>query len=134
MKPRRLPQLWTVSQRRVIILLIAILTIGLSIQLWRRPISIAYPPPTDSPRGDEIADRLDPNTADAAALAAIPNLGEKRAQDIVAYRNTFTVQHPGDTAFTRPEDLMRIKGIGAGTVANVRPFLTFAKSRTDHGK
>ncbi len=83
------------------------------------------PPPVDSPRAGEIADRLDPNTADAAALSAIPNLGEKRAAEIAEFRTDFLRQNPGRVPFESPDDLLQIKGIGPATVASMEPFLSF---------
>ena len=48
---------------------------------------ISDPQPSEGPRAAELQSRIDPNAADWKTLAAIPNLGEKRAKAIVAYRD-----------------------------------------------
>lgn len=56
------------------------------------------------------AETVNINTADATTLAAnIKGIGTKKAEAIVAYRE----QHG---AFSRVEDLARVKGIGKKTV------------------
>jgi len=63
------------------------------------------------------AEPVDINTADAATLAsAIKGVGEKKAETIVAYRETHG-------PFTRVEDLSNVKGIGPGTVEKNRQNL-----------
>ncbi len=44
------------------------------------------------------------NTADAAELMTLPGVGEKRASDIIAYRDAHG-------AFASPEDIMQVSGI-----------------------
>ena len=90
---------------------------------------ISDPPPHGSRRADEIQDRLDPNTADATALAAIPELGERRAEQIVEYRENFLRLHPDQLAFDSADDLLRLKGFGVATVANLSPYLFFPKKQ-----
>ena len=125
----RTPELWTARQRRaIVILLIGILTY-LAIRLVRNPIYVADPQPRDGPRAAELADKIDPNTADVATLAALPMIGQRRAQDIVAYRERFVAQNPNRPAFTRVEDLLRIRGFGSAMIEHVRPYLTFPRER-----
>jgi DNA uptake protein ComE-like DNA-binding protein len=98
----RLPEVWTASQRGVLLALLA------------ADSSTCHPPdsstrlrersaPARPPRYDELADRIDPNTADWQSLAALPALGEKRAKTIIEYREAFTKQHPDHLAFEEPE-------------------------------
>ena len=122
-----LPQLWTPSQRKTLLCACAILLVFLAIEWLRKPANISDPPPSESPRAAEIQDRLDPNTADAAALSAIPNLGEIKAAEIVEYREAFTRQHPGKCAFRSVDDLRHIKGIGPATTAMLENYLSFPK-------
>ena len=72
--------------------------------------------------------RIDPNVADWPAWAALPLIGEKRAKEIVAFRENWLVEHPGEVPFERLEDLMRIKGIGRATIATLEPYLMFPQT------
>jgi Helix-hairpin-helix motif len=119
----RFGQIWTESQRRVVIAIVLAILAILSVQLWLNPAHVDDPPSPHGSRFDELQDRLDPNTADAAALAAIPMLGEKRAKQIVEYREAFSRMYPERPAFARATDLEQIKGIGPATVATMEPYL-----------
>jgi competence ComEA-like helix-hairpin-helix protein len=127
-RPRlRVPQLWTGRQRRAIVILLACALIYLTIRLIRNPVYVSDPQPRDPPRALELADKIDPNTADVATLAALPMIGQRRAQDIVDYRERYVAQNPGKLPFTRVEDLVRIKGFGSAMIEHVRPYLTFPR-------
>jgi hypothetical protein len=60
---------------------------------------------------------IDPNTADAATLEALPGVGPGRARALVEAR--------GDSPYCRPKDLERVKGIGPRTLEAVEPWLVF---------
>ena len=60
---------------------------------------------------------LDPNTADAAALEALPGIGAARAEAIVAGR--------GQGAYRSLSDLGRVRGIGPVTLRRAAPWLSF---------
>ena len=66
------------------------------------------PPPSSGP-----AERLNLNTANAAALDALPGIGPARAASIVQYR----AQHG---PFQTLDDLGQVPGIGAAAVARLR--------------
>jgi competence ComEA-like helix-hairpin-helix protein len=68
-------------------------------------------PGPPSPAGQ--ADRLNLNTANAAALDALPGIGPARAASIVQYR----AQHG---PFQTVEDLGQVPGMGAAAVARLR--------------
>ena len=123
--PRRRKQIWTPSQRKAILALTLPLLIFLLMGIMRRPFLVGDPPPESSARGQDIANRLDPNTATAEELSAIPNLGEKKAHEIVEFRDSFYSHHVDKTAFVRGEDLMQIKGFGVGTVKNLEPYFAY---------
>jgi hypothetical protein len=117
--------LWTPTQRRSVLILSMFLLIFLAVEFLTKPAVLTDPLPQDMPRAQDIQDRLDPNISSAEALSAIPELGEKRALEIVAYRENFELRYPGHRAFTQPEDLVQIKGIGLATIENLRPYLLF---------
>jgi hypothetical protein len=121
----KLAPIWSEGHRRVLIGLLAILLVYLSIRLLLNPVYVADPQPLEPPRFAEVQDRIDPNTADAHTLAALPLIGEKRGEEIVAYRAQFVAEHPGELAFKAIEDLRRIRGIGTATLAQLEPFLIF---------
>jgi DNA uptake protein ComE-like DNA-binding protein len=125
MSPNR--GLWTLSQRRGLIAILAVVVAGLSIRLIMNPLTISNSPPAQGPAADELADRIDPNSASAAELAAIPGLGEGRAGGIVKYREIFLADHPGEIPFARPQDLERVPGIGAAISESIEPYLMFPK-------
>lgn len=102
-------------------ILLGILLTILAIRLALNPKNISNA--TTVP--DQLADRIDLNTATTAELAAIPGLGEKRAAAIVQFRTQFQSRHPNQPAFRRPTDLEQIPGIGAAIAENLEPYLTF---------
>ncbi|HSN13703.1 MAG TPA: helix-hairpin-helix domain-containing protein [Anaeromyxobacteraceae bacterium] len=60
-------------------------------------------------------ERIDVNRATVSELMRLPGVGEKRAQAIVAYR----ARQP----FRRPEDVVRVKGLGRSWYAKVKANL-----------
>src|SRR5262249_30771873 len=114
---------WTHSQRVVLIVLLSGLLVYLSVRLLLNPMYVSDPQPLHPRHDKDLKNRTVPNTADVKTLAALPMIGEKRARDIVAYRERFTAQWPGEPAYKRPEDLMKIKGIGRAMVQTIEPFL-----------
>jgi hypothetical protein len=119
------PQLWQPAQRGVLIALVLILSVYILIRWSMNRMYVSDPQPLVSARVDELADRIDPNTADAATLSALPLIGDKRARDIIAYRERFAAQHADRPAFRQLEDLMIVRGIGQSTIDQLRPFLIF---------
>jgi competence protein ComEA len=97
----------------------------LLIRATLHPLSVSDPPPTSGPLAPTLATRIDPNSADWPAFAALPLIGEKRAKEIVAWREQFLVEHPDEIPFQKLEDLTRIKGIGKVTAEKLEPYLIF---------
>ena len=116
---------WTRPQRRALILLLTILLLVCATRYACNRAFIDNPQPDIPARAADLADRLDPNTANWQELAAIPMIGEKKAKAIVEYREKWTGKHPDIRAFTGPQDLRNIKGIGPATVSNMMPYLMF---------
>jgi hypothetical protein len=122
------PAIWTSPQRRVLIVLLLALLGYLAGRFALNPVYVSRPQPRVPPRYFDLADRIDPNEADWQTLAALPNIGEKRAKDVVAYREKFLAADPARQAFSRAEDLFNIKGFGPAIVLQLRPYLIFPKS------
>jgi hypothetical protein len=116
------------AQRRVLAGILACVLVVLVIQLFRYRAIVPHPHPPLGARSFEVEDRMDPNVADAATLAALPLLGPKRAQDIVAFRASFAQIHPDRPAFRTPSDLKQVRGIGDATIAQIERFLRFPNS------
>ncbi|MGN6504668.1 MAG: ComEA family DNA-binding protein [Tepidisphaeraceae bacterium] len=116
------------AQRRVLPVLLAVLLIGLSIRACLHRSYIADPPAAVGDRATDLADRLDPNTADWSELAALPLIGEKRAKALVARRERLLAKDPGAIVYRRPEDLFYVDGFGPAVVEQLKPYLMFPKS------
>jgi hypothetical protein len=123
--------IWTRRQRAVLAVVILILAGGFFVRALREPARVADPPPVMGELAKDLATRIDPNTADWPAWAALPLIGEKRAKEIVAFRENWLAEHPSEIPFEKLEDLMRIKGIGKATIATLEPYLVFPKREGD---
>lgn len=67
--------------------------------------------------GEAIPRPVNINTATAEELDRIPGIGPALAARIIAHRNRAGL-------FKRPEDLVKVKGIGEKTFAKMRPWVT----------
>jgi hypothetical protein len=119
--------MWTNRQWKVLIGLLIGLIAFLVVRSGLNTQRIPNPQPDQGVRATELADRINPNTADWQTLAALPNIGEKRAKDIVAFRDAYSSTRPGELAFAKPKDLMQIRGIGEVIVQSLEPYLIFDK-------
>ena len=77
--------------------------------------SVSSPQPSAS--AAQQTEKININTADAATLDLLPGIGEKRAQDIIDYRNA-------NGPFRVPEDLTRVSGIGEGILEGLIDYIT----------
>lgn len=116
---------WTLPQRRALLLVLTGFGLILGVRLVCNPAFVSDPQPDEPPRFRDLADRVDPNTADWQTLAALPTLGEKRARAITDYRDERLRARPGETVYKAPRDLMAVRGIGAAMVVTLRPYLIF---------
>lgn len=116
---------WTPSQQRALLTLVALLFGYLLFRVVWDGTSIADPQPTVSAREAELVVNVDPNVADVATLAALPGVGPARAADLVAYREAFSRSNPGQPAFARAEDLLKVRGFGYAMMTQLSPHLRF---------
>lgn len=120
---------FTVAQRRALAVVVSIFIACLAIALVRNPAHVDDPMPAAGSRYDELVDRLDPNTADAATLSALPQLGPRRARDIVEYRDRQRAADPNRLVFKELDDLLRVRGIGQAMIKHLEPYLAFPTTR-----
>lgn len=82
------------------------------------PVEQAHPPSTPaSATGKASAENpVSLNSATLEDLRRLPGIGPKKAEAILALRTKLG-------KFKRPEDLMRVKGIGRGTFKKLRPLV-----------
>lgn len=76
-------------------------------------------PSASSPPSPSADDPINLNTASVEVLQALPGIGPSLSERIDAYRST---QRP----FQRVEELQRVRGIGAKTLARLRPLVYVA--------
>ncbi len=77
-------------------------------------------PPSDTVAGyghTGAAKQIDINTASAEQLTTLPGIGPARAADIVAWREE-------NGPFRYPEELIRVEGIGTGTLEQILDLIT----------
>ena len=65
-------------------------------------------------------EKIDLNTAPEEELRRLPGIGEKRAADIVAWRET-------QGKFTSIEELVQVSGIGQGTFDAIANYITVSE-------
>ena len=117
--------MWNPSQRAVVLAIVLAIFLYLCIRFSLQHTYIGDPQPLDGSRAAELADRLDPNTATIAEIAAIPTIGEKLGAAIVAYREQYAKDHPGQVAFNEPRDLLKVRGVGAARMETLQAYMEF---------
>jgi DNA uptake protein ComE-like DNA-binding protein len=118
------------AQRGVLSVLLLILLIGCAIGYFRNSRTVPEPQQPFGERANELADKIDINSAEWSTLAVLPSIGEKRARDIVAYRQRVRDRDPSTIAFRRPEDLLKVDGIGYAMMQRLSPYLIFEAPTT----
>lgn len=81
--------------------------------LWTQEVGVQ--PETDG--AEPVQERININTADETQLQSLPGIGQVRAAAIVAEREE-------NGPFRIPEDLIRVSGIGQGTLEEILDFIT----------
>lgn len=121
---------WSPAQRRTLLVALTCVCGYLLYRVGTERTVISDPQPVRPLREQELADRIDPNTATAAELATLPGLGERRAGDIVRFRENHALARPGRPAFSSPQDLMKVRGIGVVLSQQMQPYLIFPPPTT----
>ena len=120
---------WTEPQRRVLLVVLTLLLLFLAGRYACNTVYVSNPQPDLPPRHGELADKVDPNAADWQTLAALPGIGEKRAQDIVAYRERKRAEarDANLVVFDAEGDLLYVRGVGPALLEGMRPHLLFPR-------
>ena len=116
---------WSASQRRVLLVGLSVLCVVLVLRYAFNMAYVSDPQPERPARFDDLVDKIHPNTADWQTLAALPGIGEKRAKDVVAYRERVRKGDPSRVVFDAEGDLLFVKGIGPALVSGIKPYLLF---------
>jgi competence protein ComEA len=96
---------------------------GLLVLLLSGPFSavswaVQGAPQADATAGQQVAQKINVNTAGIAELTTLPGIGQKLAERIIAQR-----QAAGP--FKSPEDLLKVKGIGEKNLKKVADLISF---------
>ena len=81
------------------------------------PAASEAQPPAPSPSASEAPGLVNINTAGSEELQTLPGIGEKRAEDILAYRE----EHG---PFRIVEDITDVGGIGEGILSRIIDYIT----------
>lgn len=79
--------------------------------------------PAAAAQASPVARRVNINQASVTQLAYLPRIGEKAAARIVEYRK-------GHGPFSRPEELMEVKGIGEKLFLSLKPYIALSGPTT----
>lgn len=82
--------------------------------LWQRELDADT---AQSTQGEVKIETVNINTADAARLQTLPGIGKVRAEQIIAEREE-------NGPFRFPEDILRVSGIGEGTLEGIIDYIT----------
>src|SRR5205085_1643818 len=97
--------IWTVRQRSGLAIIGLVLAALFLYRGLTNSQNVPSPQPPVGARAGELPQSIDPNTADAATLAAIPGVGKPLAERIVAYREKWLKAGRPGVAFSSDEDL-----------------------------
>ncbi|HOX10162.1 MAG TPA: helix-hairpin-helix domain-containing protein [Candidatus Omnitrophota bacterium] len=110
----------TAQEKKVLIALGALAVLGLTVILYRtyiaRPeIKVAAGKAAECPEMTGTG-LVNINTADAAKIASLPDIGPKTAEKIVNYRETKGL-------YLLKEDIMKVEGIGPKTYGKIKGLI-----------
>lgn len=86
-------------------------------EMLRQELSQSSKAVAGTSTGEDEADKININTADAIELDKLPGIGPARAADIIDYRQA----HGG---FSSIEEIKNISGIGDKTFENIKDLIT----------
>lgn len=114
-------------QGHAMTLVLSLFTAIVALRLASAPQTHPDPLPPFPAGYDRLADRIDPNHADAGELAVLPGVGPAKAQAIIHFRDKARAQRQWP-AFQRVDDLQQVYGIGPAIAAKLRPYVIFEEA------
>jgi competence ComEA-like helix-hairpin-helix protein len=117
---RSLDVRWTGANLGAVAAACLVAAAGLVLSFAAGRFELGSTPAVDSARVAAVRQRVNPNTASFSSLRRLPDLGPAHAKAILDYRAAH-----GPAPFRTADDLTRIPGIKAATVANFRDYLDF---------
>jgi len=106
----------TRQERGVLLFICLVLSVGLLINLFYKRISPRIPRQVIFAKSQQKYKKVNINTATVEQLMDLPGIGPALAGRIIEYRSLYG-------AFLFPEDLQKVKGIGAGKYEKIKDFI-----------
>jgi competence protein ComEA len=100
------------------------LSVALLIALLGAPVPMASAQTTRAELKEAVARPVNLNTATVAELDALPGIGRKTAELIIAYRQK-------NGGFRKIEELMNVKGVGEKSFLKLKPRIVVVPSKQD---
>ena len=115
------------SQNVIIALLAIFITVEVLLIVYRKYQRAVIVTKISAHKKREL--KLDVNSASAAQLECVPGITKRLAEKIVKYRREYIKRFPTQKAFNKPDDLLKIKGIGPKTLLRIKKYLKFSSAK-----
>jgi DNA uptake protein ComE-like DNA-binding protein len=117
--------LWRRGDLVALLALLAVWAAQLSWQAADRNADLADPPVVEEKWVEAASERIDPNTASAASLRRLGQVGPARAEAIVQYRQA--ASRPGRPAFVYLEDLQNVPRMDHNAVLRMESLISLPR-------
>jgi hypothetical protein len=118
--------MWRERHQPAVALLLGGLVVLLAYRLWTRPVTAPGPGEAGDLVGSFEPLKLDPETASAEDLEAVPGLGRRLAAAIVEHRTRVRPELPGGArVYQTSDDLLKVPGVSPAMVKSLAPYLLF---------
>jgi competence protein ComEA len=111
--------MFTESEKRVILFIIAVLLIGSTLR--------HFYPEASRTEGSISPFPINVNTAPKEELMLLPGIGKIYAERIIKFREE-------NNGFKNKADLLKVKGIGPKTLKRIKKFVTLGGKNDDNGR
>ena len=117
--------LWRQGDLAALLALLAVWAAVLCWQAMHRSADLAQTPAVEEKWVEAASERIDPNTASAASLRRLGQVGPVRAEAIVRYRQA--TSRPGRPAFVYLEDLQNVPRMDHNAVLRMESFVSLPR-------